>query len=824
MKAIDLLRLLRKHIILLLLIPAILGTAVAFLTKNIYSSKTTLYTGMTTGTSVQMDQSFNLFTSNAAFDNMITVIQSRETSQEVAIRLLAQHLLLSKHDPRYISMQSFLDLKRATPAYINKLIIRHVYDPSQTMLQRQKADTSTNSGEFLLPDANAENTLNLQPASIDPAAYAQTVKNLHDYMVRDDTNYIYKLLNFSNPHYSIKAISSVTVQRIASSDLIELKFNSDDPGICQQTLVLLTEVCMKNYKKIKESRSDAVVKYFEYKLKLGAAKLSKAEDKLLKFNEENKIVNFTDQSQAAGKEAGNLEALLQSKRIKLAGDNAAIKKMEEKINAQSDLQLKSATLIDKRNQLADINSRLATAESGDNRAKEGQDVANLRAQAETLKTEISDLVDELYNSKATLGDASKTNLMENYLTSVKDYEETKAGISNLETRIHSAQKEYDNYAPAGVTLKRIEREITVAEQEYLELLKGLNLAKLKVQDVEFSSNIKAVDPPYFPLAPNPTKRLLLIVVAALLGFLIVLSVILILEYFDATLKNPDKASRILGLDPAGIYPRITEKTNTINLPFITNRLMEMMIEQVDLHPKGRLSSHEPRTILFFSTQNDEGKTTILNNLAKKMMKQGKKVIVVNFSGESLLRSEMSPVETQDISEEVMEPVLLNGNNPIGKLKPENKTNGTNGHSEGQENMVGLLLSKGESQHNSEEHVIYHVDESYYSIRNAEDLLSGTQFNPTFRPDYILVELPPILYFPYPTGLVSSADLSIMVCRSNRSWSDADKAALTTFMKRTRHSPLYMLNGVEMNVVKSSIGEVPGKQSWVRRSMKKKVRI
>ena len=102
-------------------------------------------------------------------------------------------------------------------------------------------------------------------------------------MTSDDTNYIYRLLNFNNPHYSIKAISSVNVQRISSSDLIELKYNSDDPGICQQTLVLLTEVCMKNYKKIKESRSDAVVKYFEYKLKVGACKAGPGRRPLVKI-------------------------------------------------------------------------------------------------------------------------------------------------------------------------------------------------------------------------------------------------------------------------------------------------------------------------------------------------------------------------------------------------------------------------------------------------------------------------------------------------------------------------------------------------------------
>jgi len=101
-------------------------------------------------------------------------------------------------------------------------------------------------------------------------------------------------------------------------------------------------------------------------------------------------------------------------------------------------------------------------------------------------------------------------------------------------------------------------------------------------------------------------------------------------------------------------------------------------------------------------------------------------------------------------------------------------------------------------------VIYHVDESYYSINNAEDLLVGSQYNPTFTPDYILVELPPLLHFPYPAGLVSSSDLSIMVCRSNRSWSEADQGALDTYMKLTRHHPLFLLNGVEMHVVKSAI--------------------
>jgi hypothetical protein len=62
-------------------------------------------------------------------------------------------------------------------------------------------------------------------------------------------------------HYSLKALS--TIQAIVSiSDLIKI---INDPGICQQTLAIYNEVCIK-IKNIKENRSDAVVKYFQEQL------------------------------------------------------------------------------------------------------------------------------------------------------------------------------------------------------------------------------------------------------------------------------------------------------------------------------------------------------------------------------------------------------------------------------------------------------------------------------------------------------------------------------------------------------------------------------
>ena len=124
MRVIDLIMLFRKHLILLILAPVLMAGMVIFMTRKPnykFASETKLYTGIATGSGVELDKTLSYFAANTAFDNLINIIKSRETQQEVAIRLLAQHLLLDGYDPKYISSKSFDELKRITPAYIYRL-------------------------------------------------------------------------------------------------------------------------------------------------------------------------------------------------------------------------------------------------------------------------------------------------------------------------------------------------------------------------------------------------------------------------------------------------------------------------------------------------------------------------------------------------------------------------------------------------------------------------------------------------------------------------------------------------------------------------------
>jgi polysaccharide biosynthesis transport protein len=828
MNIIDFIRILRKHIVLLVVTPLLLAAMVTYMTRKPdlkFGSETTLYTGIATGSSVEINKTINSLASNTSFDNLINVIKSRETQQEVSIRLLTQHLLLEKADPRYISDRHFADLKSITPKYFMQLIVKNTVTakpsskPEVAEPDKDAADTSTVSETFSFEAKDDSLKPSWLPASTDQGAFEQTVKNITDYMKSSDTNFVYRLLNFSHPHYSISAVSAVKVQRIGISDLVSLKYQTDDPAICQQTLEFMTQVCIKNYRLFKENRSDAVVKYFEFQLKLAASRLTVAEDKLLKFNTDNNIINYYEQSKAVAGVKEQLDLDLNSKKVHLAGVTAAIARLEEKLGNQQLIQLKSSKIIELRDQLGALSYRIASIENKDSiSAKEIVTLSELKNQSEKLKKDIQEAVSELYKYGNTTDGLPLSSTLSEWIANIIEAENSKAGLVVMTQKIIDFQKQYAIYAPAGANLKRIEREISVAEQEFLEILHGLNQAKLKMQDNELSANLKAIDPPYYPITPTPGNRKLLVVIGALVGFLIVLLSALLMEYFDESLKNPEKASGIIKIPLLGIFPKILLKVPNTNFLFITNRLLEIAIQNIELYTKVSKSEKSSKTILIFSTLGGEGKSAIAGNLAQKLKLQGKKVLVLNFSHEALLKTETTQIGYTEVAAPAK---------PVAKIKGKQRMSVISwilGYPDSRINFESPFLESSEKRLEAGEYFVYTVNEKFYSAKNYTDILEQNSFELAFVPDYVIIELPPILYFPYPVELVPDADFPIMVCRANRVWSNADQAALDVLMKLTDKKTHFFLNGVEIPVIESVLGDLPKKRSRLRRLLKKLFRL
>lgn len=783
MKMIELFRLLYKHRALLILPPVLMALTVVALTLHpsyTYTSETTIYTGIASGEGVGMGMNLSYFATNTSFDNLINVTKSRETKQEVAIRLLAQHLLLPKPDSKYISQKSYEELEAITPSYIRRLVVRNNPSEPDTMLAP------------------------LFPASINKKDYEQTVTNLKACMEASDTNFVYKLLNFNHPHYSLNAISSIDVTRMESSDLVRLRYDSDDPGICQQTLSMFMDACIKNYKKIKISGSDAVINYFENELAKVSARLKESENALLQFNQDNNIINYYEQSKAVAVEKESLDREYNNMRIKLAGIEASIRRIEEKLKNQNKILPKSSEIVQNRNKLAELNAKITSAETRDAGSNVGnKELVRLKIEAEKLKESLKENVNELYGYNHTTEGLPAQKLLTEWIDNVILYEDTKAGMNVLSNRIKDFQKQYATYAPAGAKMKRIEREIAVNEQEYIELLRGLGSAKLKAKDAEFTTGVKAVDQPYYPLTANPTKRKMLVVFAAFLGFFFVLVLILALEYFDNTLKNPARAVKKMKLANLGVFPKLFLKTKLLNFPFLTNRLLELMLQNLGLFSNYCNNTHSTKIILILSTTHFEGKSVLAGNLTRRMLQQGKKVLYMNY-------------DSAEFHEQSLVGPPVHG---VRKNKPYPLLSRLFGYEDTRVDFQSPFLQKPETYLGKEDFVTYKLNKSCCSVENYKELLTLNGITRSDEPDFVLIELPPLLYYPLPVNLLTSSDKVVLVCRANRVWTSADESIVNDLRQTTGKEPMFVLNGVELPVMEHVLGELPKQRGLFHRFLK-----
>lgn len=709
--------------------PIVLVAIVFYLTRNeakTYSSNATVYTGIATGSSiVSMEESkLDLFGSRTAFDNLINIIKSRNTIEEVAIRLFTSHMILDQPSSNIIQKQSYNDLMRIVPNEVKAMVVKGDFE---TTLQRFK-----------------------------------------DYKNKDYTNFIYELINFNHKNYSSKKIlSRVRVSRVQSSDLVEINYEADDPGICQNTLEILIKVFIEGYSDIKVNQSDAVVRYFLGQLDVANERLNQAENELLNFNRSNSIINYYEQTKHIASEKEHFDLTYEGIKMQNAAAKSVLKVLEGKMSIRDKTKINSTDIVDLRNQLAKVNLEIALQTNQQELDDEGEAVlvtnlSKLQDQSYELQDKLRQAISEQYSIDNTAEGLPSGSILQNWLEKVVELESTKAQLEIGNEKHQEFRDLFQSYAPLGATMKRLERKIDVAEREYLSLLHSLSLAKLKQQNVELNSNLKIIAAPIFPIEAKASKRKFLLVIAFMIGFIIPAFTIIVLEFLDSNIKNTYRAESLIGLPVAAIFP-LVNAVKRLDIDFVKDRGLDVIARRLILNTESIHEKPKPDVNLIFSILEGEGKTLLLSNLLHSLAEFGYKILY---------------------------------------LAPN----------EAKEELSFKMLN-------------YRVNNSFHRVDSIYDLeadWTGIVFEDY---DYVFVEIPGILNNSYPIKLFRSSHHSFMVTRANRAWSKADQNSLKDILEYTgENKPQILLNGVAMEEMENVLGDLPKQRSFIRRIIKNMVRL
>jgi uncharacterized protein involved in exopolysaccharide biosynthesis len=581
-----------KYIMALVVIA---GALMFFSTRKqprLYSANASIFSGITTSGSLSDDgeSKVDFFASKAAYNNLISILNSRSVIEETSLRLLARHLMSEKYDESEMSEESFYELHKIIPDEVLKLV--------------------------------------------DKSSLEKTYENLAGYMKQDKHNFLYGLINGNHPHYGYKAISVIKPVQVGSSDIIQLSYQTDDAAITFQTLNVLIDVFLSRYSGLRIGQSNAVVAYFESQLEKSSGALKIAEDSLLYFNKANNIINYYEQTKFISSQQEKIDVKLQDEVLEFSSAQAVLDKLEEETKSRFNINLKNEQIMSIRHDLISVNQKLAEIEvaESDSTFTSTDDTRKLTSKKALLENSLHSRIDSLYVYENNSDGIAIETLLGEWLKTVTEYESSKARLAAMKSKSDEFNKLYSKYAPLGAKMKRIEREIDVKEKAYLEILHHLGLAKLKQQSEEMSSNMKILDKPQLPIYAEPTKRKLYIVIICLATFIFTVMGLLIFEVLDKTVKSVSRFQDISGIKVMGAYVLENAYKGT-DLASLKRNGSKILLEKI-MQIRNQTVSKDPVIIQFLSLRNNEGKSFLTDEICDKLTGIGYKTKIMDFSGET----------------------------------------------------------------------------------------------------------------------------------------------------------------------------------------------
>ncbi|QTN39555.1 hypothetical protein HZ996_10535 [Cryomorphaceae bacterium] len=714
MNLIQLIRILARKWKLILFTGLSLAILVFFLTRNtkpIYVSETSIYTGIASGISIESIDGAKIDYNAVknAFDNVLFTIESRETLEETGMRLLASHLVLEAPRDEVLSQDSWDWLKEKIPADVWEL----------------------------LKDSTEEATYQNILVSSQEFSRGQLVKDLFH--------------SGSSP-YSHNQIRSVRVTREGFSDVIKLRYEYHDPGITANTLRILTEVFMNKYTDMLRSQSSDVVAYFMRQVALAEERLLIAENDLKTFRTEKKILNYQEQTKFIASQKEDLEKEYLEELSRLASAQAGVERMEEQLSLNRALIKFSSEVLTKRRELSELNGKIAQLEIYSN---EPEKVAQLKKEADLLKADLSNTLETRYAYSKTTEGMKIEDLLREWLTFTLAYDEAKARLEVLKQRRIYFDRTYDEFAPLGSQLKRLERKIDLEEDTFLELLHGLNLAKIRQKNIEMSNSLKVTDQPRFPIAPLPSKTMILVIVAFIMGLMLPIGIIILREFLDQTIKFPERAERLSRLRVLGAFADPTVKLSNIDYDQVDDKSSRILLQNIrwewEKHYGGLIG---PRFIGFASAQYGEDKTKVMKDLALSIQKNGRSALLVTPN-------------------DVDAPSTLK----------------------------------------------YRIDTDFTHQKNMPSFLMELGRDDWMEFDYILMEFPALLEHSYSMQIVREMHFILFCIRAPRIWKSADMAVVDSMKDTKRNRIAAVLTKTHVDYLDSVLGTVPKRRTRIRRLVK-----
>ena len=624
----------------LIILPLIALIVAWFLTRHmerVYDANTTIYTGMITAYNIEGGTGSGI-QAQTNLTNLILMITTDNTIHEVALRLFARCMMYGNpnKDNNYISSEHFRQLSASVPADV-KALINH----------------------------NSEQI---------------TYANLKAYERPTQDNYLFGLVNY-HQWFGINNITSrLKVIQLSKSDIIDISYSANDPGIVFNTLDILNEVFARQYQDLRYGETNNVIKFFEREVARLYKILSGAEDDLIRYNVSKRIINYGEQTKVvAGLDAGQKTSdntLL----MNYTTSKALMDYLERQLGDRAKVIRANREFTNQITDISRIQSRISNlklmSSEGGNEVESQLELAKAEKMLQDATGKMKDLTKDIEASTySTETGVKASSLISKWVDQVLLLEETKAKMTAQDIMRQKLDKEILYYAPIGATLNRKDRHISFIEANYMEMLRALNSARLRQRNLQMTTaTLRVLNPPMFPMNAQPTNRMMILLGAFALTFALTAMYFFIIELLDRTLRDRMRSERITKIPVMGCFP----KESTLRYRRFNKTIADMALRQLSKALLPHFKEGQQNVLNLLSTDAGNGKSYIAQELENYWISIGLQVRRLTYDEDFLaedsrfilangikdicpdiMPNEIAIIEYPNLDDNSISPALLN---------------------------------------------------------------------------------------------------------------------------------------------------------------------
>lgn len=246
----------------------------------------------------------------------------------------------------------------------------------------------------------------------------------------------------------------------------------------------------------------------------------------------------------------------------------------------------------------------------------------LRAQA--VANELASQLIEVSPASASKQDAARQEFINNELHDLETtITQTKAQIADKQnelTQMFSARQ----IADTQTQIAGLQNKLLAVQANYAAMLSNSQQGA--------TNRIQVIEPAELPTIPIGPNRMMTVLLAAIIGFLLAAAAAHLLEYLDDTIKNPDDVSNAFGLNTLSAVPAFDQIEETQDeVPLLTSDRSAPTEAFRVLRTNLQFTAVENplKTLVISSPSPSEGKSLTIANLAVSLAKGERRVLLVD---------------------------------------------------------------------------------------------------------------------------------------------------------------------------------------------------